>query len=114
MERVRRILLYGNSVILGTIGLRLQNCPQCEVITFATSLNEAQTLDTMKPDTVLFDLATTHTEALFSLLEAHPAMLLVGVSPDINQVKVWSGRHFQELSMQELIELVNSERGAFA
>lgn len=112
MEAGQRILLYGNSVILGSIGLRLRNCFHCEVITVPPQFDDIQALEIKKPDIILFDLQTTHTEALFSLLEAHPAMLLIGVSPDVNLVKLWSGRQFQELSMQELIELIGSDRRA--
>lgn len=114
MEAGQRILIYGNSVILGSIGLRLRHCFRCEVITVVPPIDETHSLDIVKGDILLFDLQTTRTEALFSLLEAHPAMLLIGVSPGINLVKVWSGRQYQELSMQELIELIGSDRRTLA
>ena len=45
-------------------------------------------------------------EAVFSLLKADPALLLIGVGPGINLVNVWSGRQLRELSMQGLIDLI--------
>jgi hypothetical protein len=36
-------------------------------------------------------------------------MLLIGVSPDVNLVKVWSGRQLREMSMVELTEIITGE-----
>jgi hypothetical protein len=35
--------------------------------------------------------------------------LLIGISPDINLVKIWSGRQVRELSTQDLFELIMRE-----
>lgn len=108
MKPRRRILLYGNSVILGSIGASLQRSDQFEVRKLAPPLDEALKRNTDKPDIILFDLETPHKEAVFSCLESNPGLLLVGISPDINLVQVWSGREFRELSTQSLLELINS------
>jgi len=102
----RRILLYGNSVILGSIGASLQRSDQFEVTKLAPPLEEALKRNTDKPDIILFDLETPHKEAVFSCLESNPGLLLVGISPDINLVQVWSGREFRELSTQSLLEMI--------
>lgn len=108
MKAKRRILLYGNSVILGSIGASLQRSAQFEVTRLAPPLDESLKRNTEKPDILLFDLETPHTEAVFSYLESNPGFLLIGVSPDINLVQVWSGREFRELSTQSLLELIKS------
>lgn len=108
MKPRRRILLYGNSVILGSIGASLQRSDQFEVRKLAPPLDEALKRNTDMPDIILFDLETPHKEAVFSCLESNPGLLLVGISPDINLVQVWSGREFRELSTQSLLELINS------
>jgi hypothetical protein len=33
----------------------------------------------------------------------------MGISPDINLAKIWSGRQVRELSTQSLLELIKSE-----
>ena len=109
MKASRRILLYGNSVILGAIGASLQGCSQFDVTTLAPPLQEAQKLDVLKLDILLFDLETPYTQAVFSLLEKNPTLLLIGISPDINLVKIWSGRQMRGSSIQGLIEVINSE-----
>jgi len=105
----RRILLYGNSVILGAVGTSLRRLSQFEVKALAPSLQIMQELDAVNPDILLFDLETTHSEAVFSMLKINPGLLLVGISPDINQIKIWSGWQVRELSTQDLLELIKSE-----
>jgi len=109
MKESRRILLYGNSVILGSIGASLRRLSQFKVTTLNPSLPEALKLDAADPDILLFDLETTHAEAVFSLLKTNPRLLLIGISPDINLVKIYSGRQVRELSTQSLLELIKSE-----
>jgi len=104
----RRILIYGNSVILGTIGIGLGRNPQFEVTKLAPPLQETQKLDAAKID-ILLDLETTHPDVVLSLLEINPALQLIGISPGINLVKVWSLRELRELSMQDLLKVIRSE-----
>jgi len=108
VKTIRRILLYGNSVILGTIGASLRACSGFEVTPLKTPLPDAQVLDHAKPDILFFDLEAPHTEAVFSLLKTNPTLHLIGVSPGINLVDVWSGRQLRDLSMQSLLELIKS------
>jgi hypothetical protein len=108
MKANRRIFLYGNSVILGSIGSSLQRCSQFEVTTLPTPLQETQAFDNAKPDIVLFDLEAPHTEAVFFLLKTNPALLLIGISPGINLVQVWHSQQMHGVSMQGLIELLKN------
>jgi hypothetical protein len=109
----RRILLYGNSVILGSIGVSLRRCPQFEVAIQAPQPNETKELLKKNPDVLLFDLEAPHTEAVFSLLKTDPALLVIGVSPGINLVDIWSGRRLRELTLQGLLELIGkTENGS--
>jgi hypothetical protein len=52
----RRILLYGNSVILGSIGAGLRRSSGFEVATITTPPGDPHALDAAMPDIVLFDL----------------------------------------------------------
>ena len=109
METNKRILLYGNSLILGSIANSLCRSPQFEVTTFLPTLEGIQKVDSLKPDILLFDLETTRPEAVFSLLESDPNLQVIGISPDINLVKVWSIRELHEVSMGDLFEVIKSE-----
>ena len=109
MKARQRILLCGNSVILGSIGVCLQRCSQFEVITPAPPLQKVQEIEALKPDVLFFDLETIHTEPVFSVLKTNPSLLLIGISSGINVVKIWSGRQFRDLSIQGLFDVINSE-----
>jgi len=102
-----RILLYGNSIIMETMGASLRRCSHFDVIALAPQ--EDQEIDALKLDMVLFDLEGPCTESVFSLLKTNPNLVLIGVSPDVNMVKLWSGRQLRELSTQDLIEVINGE-----
>ena len=110
MAGIRRILLYGNSVILGSIGAGLRHYPLLEVASCEPSPADFRLLSKLRPDVLLFDSEATDAEEVLPLLESHPAMLLIGVSPDINVVKVWSGRQLREMSLQDLTEVITRER----
>jgi hypothetical protein len=43
------------------------------------------------------------------LLEINPTLQLIGISSDVNLVKVWSIRELREVSMQDLFQVINSE-----
>ena len=107
MEKNRRIVLIGNSVILGALGTSLQRFPQYEVIFPSPELLEAARVAELKPDVILFDLNSKRPEAIFSLLESCAGLKLIGVSPDNNLVKVWSSKQLRELSTEDLMEVMN-------
>ena len=106
MNPSRRIILYGNSVILGTIGAGLRRCPQFRVVTQAPTPRPAMALHKGNQDVVLFDLEAPHTEAVFSLLKDDPTILLIGVSPSTNLVDIWSSRELRDISMLDLVGLL--------
>jgi len=105
----RRVLMYGDSIILGSIGTVLRRPDRLEVTACEPPPGDPPLLESPQPDIILFDSATTRAEALFPLLESHPSMLLIGVSPDVNLVEVWSGRELREMSLMELTEIITGE-----
>jgi hypothetical protein len=104
-----RILLYGNSVILGTIKASLKRCSGFKVTTMKLPQKQQQPFDACKPDILAFDLHATQTEEVLSFLKINPAMLLIGVSPDINMIKIWTIREVREATMQDLLQVIMSE-----
>jgi hypothetical protein len=75
----------------------------------ATPLLDGKALDTVNPDIVLFDLETSRTEPVFDLLKTNSALLLIGISPGINLVRVWNSQQLQGISMQELLEMIQKK-----
>jgi hypothetical protein len=109
METNKRILLYGNSLILESIGASLRRLSQFEVKTLNPPLQQREKLDAANTDIILFDMGNTRPEALLSLQDTNTALELIGVSPGINLVKVWSIRELQEMSMGDLLEVITCE-----
>lgn len=114
MKEKRRIVLYGNSVILGAIGAQLRRCPDFDVTALMPPPGHAQEARNLKPEAVLFDLEATSGEQLLSLLETGPDVVLVGVSPGVNLVRVWSSRQLRELSIQGLLDVISHQLEAHA
>jgi hypothetical protein len=109
MEVSRRILFYGNSLILGTLVTSLRKHSQFQVTILLPPFPGKQRIEELKPDAIFFDLEADRPEAAVSLLESFPDLLLIGVSPDSNMVKMWTGCQLRELSTQELVEVINEQ-----
>ena len=107
MEKRRRIVLFGNSLVVGTVGASLRRLPQYEVVSLPTA--QQNELEATAPDVVLFDLEAARPEAAFSLLERRPGLLVIGVSPDKNVAGIWSGKQLRELSMRDLVEVISDQ-----
>jgi hypothetical protein len=105
----RRVLLYGNSIILGSIGARLRQSDRLEVTACESPPGDPLLFESLQPEIILFDSEATQAEALLPLLESHPEMLLIAVSPDVNLVRVWSGRQLREMSLVKLTEIITGE-----
>jgi hypothetical protein len=88
METNKQILIYGNSLILESIGASLRRLSQFEVKTLNPPLPEALKLGAANSAILLFDIETTRDEAVFSLLGTNPRLLLIGISSDVNLVKI--------------------------
>jgi len=106
MEKRQRIFILGNSLILGALGESLRRCGQFDLTSLSPPIDVWE-LASMKPDAILFDLETSHMESIFPLPASCSNLLLVGISPDTNIVKVWVGRQLRELSMQGLLVVIS-------
>ena len=109
MKAGKRILLYGNSVILGTIEAGLDRFSEYEVVTLKLPQKESICLGPAIIDILIFDSQRTRPEEVMCFLRANSALLLIGIDPDVNQVQLWSSRQIRELSTQGLLKLLNNQ-----
>jgi hypothetical protein len=105
MEK-RRVILYGKSVILGTVGASLRNYPDLDAILLPPPLPDVQGLAALAPDVIIFDLQAPHPDFAISLLDACPRLILIGVDPSSDQVFLWFGKHLNVMSTQELVQTI--------
>ena len=108
MDKRQRIFILGNSLILNALGESLKRSGHFD-LTSLEMPKDVRELGTMKPDAILFDLETPHKESIFSLSESFTKLLLIGVSPDTNIVKMWVGQQLCELSTQGLLTMINDQ-----
>jgi hypothetical protein len=109
MKKRQRIILFGRTIILGTVGASLQKQPGFEVIRLSAPYPGVQELAAMKPNVILFDRGNTHPVAAFSLLATIPELQLISIDPSTNQLVVWSGQRLRELSLRDLIDVIQKK-----
>ena len=107
----KRLVVYGRSVILGTVGASLQRSANIEVILMPPPLPPLSDLLFMAPDVIVFDVEATHPTVAFPLLESCPRLLLIGVNPTTDQVLLWSGSPMQAVTTQALIDVIDKWSG---
>ncbi len=109
MEKLRRVLLYGKSVILGTLEASLKRYSQMEVCVLSPPFSTVQELKAMAPDVVIFDTGASRPEAAFTLLETCPGLLLIGVDVDKDEMLVLSSHPAQALCITDLVETIQQK-----
>ncbi len=107
-DRRQRICILGDSLILGALGESLQRGGRYDLTRLALP-DGIRTLDAGAADAILFDLESTRVETVLSLQESDSRLLLVGISPDANLVRMWVGRRLRELSMQGLMNEIQEQ-----
>jgi hypothetical protein len=105
-EKPRRVLLYGKSVILGTLEASLKRHPQMEICVLSAPFPMVEELKAMAPDVILFDVAAPRPEAAFALLETFPGLLLIGVDASRDEMLVLTSHPVQALAVRDLVHLI--------
>lgn len=114
MTTRKRIVIYGNSVVVGSVGASLARARQYDVIHLPLPVPSASELAALAPDVVVFDVDSGHAEAAFSLLETCPGLLVLGISPDGDVVRLWSRRQYRARSSRDLAALIAAATDAAA
>jgi hypothetical protein len=106
VEKPRRVLLYGKSVILGTLEVSLKRYPQMKICVLSAPFPTIEELKALAPDVILFDVAAPRPEAAFALLETYPGLLLIGVDSSRDEMLVLSSHPAQALAVQDLVNII--------
>ncbi len=106
MEEQRHVLVYGRTVILGTVEASLRTFPQVKITVLSAPFPTVEELGAMAPDAILYDLAAPRPESALALLETRPGLLLIGVNPSSNGALVLSSRPAQALSANDLVNVI--------
>jgi hypothetical protein len=107
MAKLRRVILYGESLILGSLGASLRDRPDLEIVPLAAPLPQAQELDALAPDAILFDLEAAQPEAALQLLKTRPQLLLIGIDPASEEMLIFSGRQERAVAVADVLRVIH-------
>jgi hypothetical protein len=106
-ENRRRVVLYGDSLILAGVRAGLERCPDLHIISLDPSLdNPMDAVRACCPATFIFDMDAVQPGFHLSLLQ-QPGLRLVGLDPETHRAVVWSGREQAAVVAADLIDLVD-------
>jgi hypothetical protein len=109
MERRRRVILHGDSLVLAGVGASLAKYPGLEVVSVdaAAPLSSAQ-LAELNPDALLLDLGAVSLETALALARGRPELLLIGLDPAGERLLVLSGQQARALTTDDLVGLIEN------
>ena len=99
------VALLGRSLILASVGKRLEANHRLHVVTLDEAASEAA-LASLCPDVVLVDLDVTDIASAIALAGAYPDTLLVGLEASGARLLVLSGRQARALTTEDLEQLI--------
>jgi hypothetical protein len=108
MDGRPRILLYGQSVILGAVRAGLELDARLDVIAVSPPAT-AQELARFSPDAILFDTDAGCSGPAFAMLRANPALLLIGIDPASEQLTIVSTHTERGQSIADLVRVIQGE-----
>lgn len=105
--KIRTVALYGENLVMSTIGASLQKRPEFQVQQINRYLPDVlDRLATDLPDAILFDLAAGQPDFAINLMRKHPMVMLIGVDLLGNQMLVLSGEQLQLLTADDLAQVM--------
>lgn len=109
MPTRRRVVLYGDSVVLAGVGRSLERYPRLEVVLLnASGEGVARDLRALSPAAVIVDLSIITPAFALSLLDTCPDLLIIGLDPGGNGLLVLSGQQARQLTTEDLARLIET------
>jgi hypothetical protein len=111
MMKVRTVLLYGNSLVISSIGATLDGQPGLHLLRMAAGPQDLASRLPTPPDIVIFDLVATPLDIVLPLVQGQPAPLLVGLDMASDRTLVVSGGQRSVHSQKDLLRLIGDGCG---
>ncbi len=106
---MRTVALYGDSLVLASIGARIERSTGLKPVTFDAALPGAiEKLSALEPDVVVMDLGTAQTDPVVALWKARPELILIGVDLGADRMLVLSGQPERALTAEGLVETLTT------
>lgn len=99
------VALYGNSLVLASIGARFKRRTGLQPVTIDPALPGAiEKLNMVQPDVVVVDLGSAQSDSVVAPWKARPEILLIGVDLGTDRMLVLSGQPARALTAEDLTE----------
>ena len=106
---MQKVALYGNSLILSSIGATLKGRPGFElVVVDPDAAGAVEMIDGVQPDVIVFDSTTVEPDSAIALWQALPHVLLIGVDLRTDKAHLLSGQSFLLSSADDLVQAIES------
>ena len=103
---MKKVVLYGKSLLISSIGASLEDCPDLEVLSIDPCGLDMQQIRKIQPYAVIFDLAAIQPDFSIELWKAQPDLLLIGLDLKTGQAQVLSSQPAHVLTTADLIRLL--------
>jgi chemotaxis response regulator CheB len=104
---MKRVVLYGKSLVMSTISASLRDCPDLQVLPVDPSVPDAQQhVSEIRPDVVIFDLAEIQPNFATSLWQVQSELVLIGVDLMTGKALVLSSQPARALTTNDLLQLL--------
>lgn len=104
---MQTVVIYGNSLVVSSIGASLQGCADLQVVLVDLNAPDAQQcLKALQPDIVIFDLGTVRSDFPVALFKETPHLLLIGVDLTADRALLLSGQPARVLTTEDLLQVI--------
>jgi hypothetical protein len=106
-ENQRRVILYGDSLILAGVRASLETCPDLQILLLDPSQDKPlEAIRACCPAAFVFERDAVQPDVPLSLLQ-QPDLLLIGINPETHQALVWSGRQEPAVVAADLLSIIH-------
>jgi len=104
---MKRVVLYGKSLVISTIGASLQGCPDIQLLPVDPAMPDVQDhLRRLHPDVVILDQTAIQPDFPVALWKVQPELMVIGLDLMNGTALVLSNQPAQVLTTNDLIQLL--------
>ena len=109
VTETRKVGIYGSRLVISAIGASLQQNPALDVQVFEDPLpGVPDDPNAVRPDVIVFDMASASPQFAIPLMNANPAITLIGVDLAKNEMLVLSCRRYDLLTAEDLVGAIRT------
>jgi len=109
MAKQRLVVLFGDSLLMDTVEASLAELEELGVMRVHTGVVDViGRLNALRPDLIVFDLDTPHTQFLLPYLRQQPDAALLGLDITCSRVVALSSHHYSAPTFADLAQVIEN------